>query len=355
MLFRFITIFLAVFLFQLSHSQEIVTDTIQIKFTADTIFPANYYWQSATDKRGVNPKLVSYSQKKKYILIPVDQELCVQKELAKLIGNNKSKQVPTDTFLLEIDYFTIEKYNGRFIDPYVLYADMPLKKLVNGTITDVGVLTYNYEFKPYTKTPFNIACEQVLSNWHQQFKIDMISVVNYTRTNTEKPEFLITENFDKPWFFNFTLGGALGLSVINSENDPTFFWQLEGEIHFTRPETKPGQWYTGSFIRYQNTADFEMIGFGKKLEHYTKRLSDKTLIDISTNTLIGLNKWKDTEDVKLWEILQFSLSSAQSFNFDKKNADGLILKAGLFENFYYIIPKKYGIQVGPYLSVGYKF
>jgi hypothetical protein len=346
MSFRLILIILFTLFFQSIYTQKIVTDTVHINFSIDSIFPANYFWQSVTDKRGVNPKLVSYSQTKKYVLLPIDQELCVQDEIAHIISSNKNTSFSSDTLLLELDYFIIEKYKGRFFNPYILYADMPVKQVKNGIVKDIGVISYNFEYKPFkNKTPYSQACEEVLTNWHRQFKIDMISVVNYMHTNTEKPEILLTENINKPYFFNFTVGGAAGLN----------FWQVEGDIHFTRPETSINRWFTGSFIRYQNTPEFEMIGFGKKQEHFTKRISDKTLLDISTNTLLGLNKWKNTKDIKLWQIMQISFSSAQSINFEPKNKSGILFKVGLFENLYYIVQKNLGFQIGPYLSIGYKF
>jgi hypothetical protein len=173
----------------------------------------------------------------------------------------------------------------------------------------------------------------------------MISVSQYLKTNSERPLILLDENRKKPHFFNIMASGAAGLN----------FWQIDAEIYFTRPETNLSNWFTGSFVRYQNTPDFEMFGFGKKCEHFTKRLSGKTILDISSNLILGLNKWKKTEDIKLWQIFQLSLSSAQTLNFDRINKSGFIVKAGLFENIFYIPIEKVGFQIGPYLSVGYKF
>jgi hypothetical protein len=333
-------------MFQFCSAQEIVTDTVNINFITDSLIPANYYWKNAIDNRNAGPRLVSYSQKRKYVLIPVDQELCVQNPLSEILAKNRGATFAKDTFVMEIDYFLIERYKGRFINPYILYADLPVKKLINGNEEYIGTFSYNYEYKPFVKkTTYNKACEELLEDWHQQFKIDMISVSEYSKNHIDKPANLLSEPLKKPYFFNLTIASVAGLN----------FWQVDGEIHFTRPETNTNQWFTGSIVRYQNTPDFEMVGFGKKSEHFYKRIKDNATLDISSNILLGLNKWRNTEDIKLYQILQISISSAQSINFDKLNQSGFLLKAGLFENFYYIVEKGLFFQIGPYLSLGYKF
>ena len=62
--------------------QYITTDTVYIDFTPDTLIPVNYAVSSVTDNRAVHPNLISYTQKKKYFLVPVDQELLTRKSLA---------------------------------------------------------------------------------------------------------------------------------------------------------------------------------------------------------------------------------------------------------------------------------
>ncbi|MBN2485629.1 MAG: hypothetical protein JXB34_06620 [Bacteroidales bacterium] len=334
------------FLFNNCFSQDIITDTVRIDFKADTIIPGNYVFNSIKDNRKVSPTLVSFSQKNKYLLVPVDIEICLNKPLAEALEFNGSLSIMADSFALEIDYFIIEPYKGRLVNTYMLYANLPVKYIKNGIEEPLGTIIYNFDYKPFQrKATYEQVCEEVLTNWHRQFKIDMISVSNSIKNPQEKPVSLLTEAINKPYFFNFTLGGAVGHN----------FWQLEGEIHFTRPETTPTRWFAGSFFRYQNTPELEMAGFGKKLEHFNRRLSMNTVLDISSNFLVGLNKWKNTDDIKLWQVFQLSLSSAQTINFDKQNKAGLILKAGLFENICYIIDKKPRFQAGPYISAGYKF
>ena len=74
-----------------------------------------------------------------------------------------------------------------------------------------------------------------------------------------------------------------------------------------------------------------------------------------TNVLVGINKWRVPDEVELPQIVQLSFSSNQSINLDRKNEQGFLFKAGLFENVYYIYKKPLKLQLGLYVSVGYKF
>jgi len=238
----------------------------------------------------------------------------------------------------------IEKYKGRFTSYYQLKADLSIKYADSLS----SVLSYSYPFSPRKKkTPMVEVCEELMEVWHRELKIDLNQVTNYYRNNREgeAPVNLIENELKRTFFFSTTAGVVVGLD----------FWQLEGEMYFTRPETKSKQLTQGGIIRYQNAEDFEMIGFGKKSEHLHKRISDKMLFDLSTNVLVGINKWRVSDEVELPQIVQLSFSSNQSINLDRKNEQGFLFKAGLFENVYYIYKKPLKLQVGIYVSVGYKF
>ncbi len=331
----------------LAFSQNIITDTVYFSFTCDSIIPANYHVSSIEDKRNVNPKLVSYSQVKKYVLIPVDQELCINKPLAESIQScfpisNK----PLDTFCLSIDYFIIERMNGRLFNPYILKADINILRFENGDSLPGGTLIYNYKFQPQSnKKDKTFIYNTMLSKWDTQLKLDMLELTNHFNSDSKAPSSWIEQPFSRSHFLNASVGGVVGID----------FWQLEGELYFTRPETETRQVFMANIIRYQKAKDFEVIGFGKKTEHFYKRLNDKSAFDVSTNALLGLVKWKVQEDIKLYQIVQLSLSSNQSICFDKKNQHGWLFKLGLFENFYYTIEMTPKFQVGLYSSFGYKF
>jgi hypothetical protein len=333
--------------FPIVFSQQIVTDTIYINFAPDSLVPVNYIIKSVTDRRNVNPKLISYSNKNKYILLPVDIELCTHKALEENIKYGFQKtQYSSDTFSLDINYFLISRYKGHFSNPYLLQADIPVYQHSGNNISQVGTLVYNSRYQlPGRKMTRAKACEEIMKKWHTEFKFDMLSTINYTRQLNPVPQNLVETSLKRSHFLHGIVGSAIGLN----------FWMVEGELFFTRPETGRSYWFLGNIIRYQHTRNFEMIGFGKKSEYFVKRINENWSFNIRTNFLLGLTKWKDTEDIKLYQVLQLSFSSSQCISYDMKNASGFQFKSGLFENFYYIASKSPGLHIGLYLSVGYKF
>ncbi len=327
--------------------QQIVTDTVYIDFVPDSLVPVNYIIKSVTDRRHVNPQLISYSQKNKYILIPVEVELCTHKTLADNIKDGFQKsQNYADTFSLDINYFLISRYKGHFGSPYLLQADIPVYRYSGNDTSQVGTLVYNsrYMLSGRKMKKFK-AYEEVMMKWHTEFKLDMLTTAGYARQLNGKPENLVETPLKRSHFLHGIVGGAIGFN----------FWMVEGELFFTRPEAGRSSWYLGNIIRYQHTRDFEMIGFGKKSEYFVKRINENWAFNVRTNFLLGLTKWNDTEDIKLYQLIQLSLSSGQYISYDIRNTGGFQFKTGLFENGYYIVSKPPGLHIGLYLSIGYKF
>jgi len=326
--------------------QYITTDTIYVDFTPDTIIPVNYMVSSVIDKRAVHPNLISYAQKRKYLLVPVDQELLTRKSLAEnFMMGLQNPFAPVDTLILNINYFIIDRYKGHLGNPYLLKADIPVYKLAENDTLPVGTLVYNYKYQPPRKKLTNPQVyEALLNKWYVAFKMDLMITADYLQADNPAPENLIQKPLKKALFLHAMVGGIVGLN----------FWQLEGELYFTRPETENRQWFLGNIVRYQHTPEFEMIGFGKKSEHFTSRIDDSWAFEVTSNVLAGFLKWKETGDIKLYQLFQLSLSSIQSISLNKKNVKGLQLKGGIFENFYYVIDMKPKLQAGIYVSAGYK-
>lgn len=335
------------FLFIQGFSQTIVTDSVFIDFKPDSLIPFKLNISEITDNRSVSPKFISYSQKKKFILVPVDQEISTKNTLANELKNSfNTSSIQSNKYNLEIDYFKIEKYNGRIFNPYILKADIPVYVQNDTTKQYFGTLSYNLEYDPPSrKTPKTETCEAMLSKWHTQLKLDLLGTEGYYKSNSLKPERLLLNKFEKAHFLHIDVAGVVGYN----------FLQVEGELYFTRPETNQKQWFLSNIIRYQYNNDFEMIGFGKKSEHLNKRLKENISLDISTNLLLGLNKWKVTEDKTLYQLLNISLSSNQYLSLNKVNSPGWKLNIGLFENLYYIIGMNPKLQIGVCLGTGYKF
>lgn len=328
-------------------SQSIIMDTLYVDFIPDTLVPAPYVIDSVIDSRSGNPGLVSYSQKRKYLLVPVDAELCTRQPLASLIsGGFQSGGGGHDTLLLEIRTFIIERYKGHLSSPWVVKADFPLYTISGTDTTLAGTLVYNFKYPALRSNKNKLQVfNELLNDWHIQFKMDMLTTVSAMRNGDFIPENLVKEPLKRSQFLNLTISGTMGLN----------FWQVDGELYFTRPETGKTRLFLGNILRYQHTPEYDMIGYGRRAEHFTSRISNSFAWEVNTNLLIGLLKWTNTDDITLYQLFQLSLSSSQCITFNRKNQSGMQYKAGLFENFAYVIGMKPVLQAGIYLGTGYKF
>lgn len=342
---RKIALFSALFNFMLLSAQKFISDTIHIQFNTDSIISSNYYIDTIRDNRNLSNTTISFTQKKKYLILPVDQEICLDKPLAVYLSqsSNHSKK---DTLALDMDYFIVDRYQGWIFKQYRLKADFPVYSIKNDSSIFKGTISYTFEYQPKDKKATQEkAIEELLPKWHQQFKIDLLSTNLYLHSGNNKPEAFLDYKFDKPYFLHTTIGGVLGIN----------FWQVEGELYLTRPETTKSTWFLSNIVRYQKTNNFETFSYGRKSEHYSRRISENWNFNVASNLLLGIVKYSNTEDIKLYQLFQASISSIQSIDLNKKNLSGFIFKAGLYENFYYIVEKTPGFQVGIYLSTGYKF
>ena len=129
------------------------------------------------------------------------------------------------------------------------------------------------------------------------------------------------------------------------------------EVFFSRPETKPNNHYWAGIVRYSKNKDYESIAIGRKSEHLYFRRDENWVFDIDLNILIGFCKWTgvDDQNVKLYQVLDFELSSIQSIQYNPINSKGVFFRAGIVENFLYVIEKKPKFLVGAMLAFGMKF
>ncbi len=331
-------------LFLRAISQEIITETIFVEVKPDILIPFNLHIESINCLSPQGCQSIGYSSRKKLLIIPVDQEIATQVPINQWLASNlSSTQKTVDTLSLEINYFSIKKKNFHFSAFYALEADIYIYK----NQKPLGMLSYNYPYTPAnSKTPVPVVHEQVINAWQQAVKIDLLTSSAFFRDSlTTKPEVYLPVQMSKPEYLN------LGVAIIAGID----FWQVDGELYFTRPETTKRNLYRAGLIRYQYTDDFEMISFGKRTEHLFLRISPMWAIDINSNLLIGINKWHNAEEIKLEQIFQLSASSAQALAFGKVNQPGMTFRLGLFENVYYIVYMAPKIQLGVYLSAGYKF
>ncbi len=335
---------------QICEGQRLLPDTIDINFRADSIVQLNNLnITEITDKRNENPRFIRYGTKNKFLLIPVDQEFYTKEPLADEIARNiVADKFSSPEFLLAINKFEVEKQKGRISSTTFLSADLILYERKKDSMIYRGTFFYDYPYRREgKKETMKQESENLLGKWHRDFKIDLMTV-NAKSTGDDKNTYTNFINDTSVQSLYLNIGGGL-FAGLN-------WWGFQAEIFFTRPETRSNNHYWAGIIRYNNNEDYESFAIGRKSEHYYFRRNEKLLFDVDLNILIGFCKWRNVDEgnIKLYQVVDFELSSIQCIQYNPVNSKGFFFKAGFMENLLYVIDKKPKFQLGTYLGVGLK-
>ena len=331
-------------------AQKFLTDTLYIELKADSIIDMDQVRiKEVRDTRNEDPRFVRYETKKKFLVIPVDQEIYTKRPLnEEILKGMKTGGGGKYNYILDIRKFEIENKKHRFSTSLYLIADIPVYEMSEENTLYLGTLYYDYLYLPLAKKEsLEESTENLLENWHTDFKIDLLTIPSVMENKNKEPvqNFMVDPKI-KSLYLN-TLGGAfIGLD----------WWGIQGEIFFSRPETNVRNSYTSGIIRYQNNPDYESFALGKSSEHYSFRQNRNLLLDADLNILLGFCKWKDIEKNQptLYQLFDIELSSVQSIIYDPLNRKGIEVRIGLIENVSYVIDKKLKFQVGLFAGVGIK-
>ena len=333
------------------YSQKFLTDTIYIDFKGDTILSAGQVCiKGVIDNRDEIPNFVMYRTKKKFLILPVDQEILTIKPVSEAIQNGfRTNDNCSLSYTIHINKLEIEKREGRFSSSTFLVADIPVFKHKSDSSHYLGTLYYDHLYHPlHKKELFPESAQNLLYNWHATFKTDLIRL-NTLQDNSDKelPPNLIIAPDDKPLYLQIRTGVFAGRN----------WYGLQGEIFFSRPEISNRYKTTSGIVRYQNNSDYESISIGRNSEHFTFRKNDNLSLDIDLNILLGFLKWKDVKmhNPTLYQIINAEVSSIQSIIFDRKNKQGFTFRAGTIEALAYVYDKKLQFNAGGFLEIGYKF
>lgn len=135
------------------------------------------------------------------------------------------------------------------------------------------------------------------------------------------------------------------------------FRGVDAQLWFSEPEAQRIYNRSTGIIRYVNHPTFQAIAIGRNVRHWNYRLAPKWLFTHKLAFLIGINNFKDMQTArhKLQEIPLFNLSFTQQLNYNGLDKNGLVLGAGLMEDFHYIIDHKPKLNLGLAFNIAWKF
>jgi hypothetical protein len=329
-------------------AQKLAEDTVFV--TTDSLLPGlpmHSFVSEVRDVRRGAEGLLSYGSKKRYLLLPVDVLFCSRPPLDKVLQGDIIPHYSNDSWSVEIRDFNISKRKGNFFPAWVLDAELAVMKQVYDTVRQEGVFLYHTSYPVVRREKQADACKRALQAWRFEFAADLAQL-DSGPPGTFEPDF--------PFWFPGENVPVSHLNLVAAAAAGWNFRQLEAELFFSYAEKNSKYVYTTGIIRYQKTPDFESIAFGRQIEHLLFRINPSWAYDSYYAPLLGFNKWKNfaENDPGLWQIIQMSLSTAQTISFSPVNS--LIhWKGGVFANAIYIPQKKPIFQLGLYTSVGFRF
>ncbi|NJK87761.1 MAG: hypothetical protein HC906_19100 [Bacteroidales bacterium] len=304
-------------------SQNLTQDTLFIPFPETETNNLQFRVTEVNDLR--KEKEINVLTIRKYFLLPVDVYVFTRPptDMALIVDHEKAKK----NYQVDVHRFYLDERKGNFSSALIVDAEMDLFEKSPDTSVFLGKLLFQTEYRKKAFEKDTVAYRKTLEAWKSQFYRDLNTI-----TIAGDQSFIIMDNFlvqkeMDPLDLNVNVSTAIGKN----------WWLLEGELMFTPPEIKRRNVYVANIFRYQNHREFESFAFGWKSEKLLIRMNDLFAFSGTGNILIGVNKWRNLEEIKrgLEQIPNLNISFTQTLAFKPKNG-WLYGNAGIMENMFYI-------------------
>jgi hypothetical protein len=340
-----------------SYAQKFVQDTLEISFNSNDLPEPvlEIAIDSIIDLRNKNQYVLGTTEKKKYLIIPVDLLICTKKplsqEISEILPHQKSKPEKAIQFKIVIDEFILSRKGNSLLYPcYSLNAAISLYKQYTGSNSAYfGQLLYELKArKSILGDNLKKDYESVLQRWQREFIDDL----SHIQKDGNFPAHSL-DNFRRTLYHSRPINMLVGFDGILSLNGKI----LDNEIYFSHREARKRFFRSGGYnIRYRNTEDFESIEFGLSNDYLHIRFNPKLLLRWKSQIMFGVNRWKDiqTTEHKLYDAIILDYSISQSLIFNPLDKRSILFGIGLMENVFYVYSKSFQFQVGPLLHLGLK-
>lgn len=322
-------------------------DSLVIEFGKSKINSINLFVDTVIDVRNSNRNCLGVWENKRYVFVPVDNFLLIQKPLATEIKGmflKSSNKLTRSKHRLEIDEFNVFSTEKFFSKSFTCNASVSIFSLKeDNKYYYSGTLMYETTSKSRVKNK-NIGSgyEDILDKWKINFMLDInkISACNAIDSLGAIPNY---KRFSFPIKLNLyaNLESFIGLKS----------WLLDGEIVFSRPETEKKFYRHGYSIRYRKDEKYESFESSGLNSHKNIRISDKMVLVLKKKLFFGLNRWIESEYRKhgLEDIFILDFSFSQGITFNQLSKKGITVGFGLMENVTYIYSENLSFR--PYMLV----
>jgi len=332
--------------------QKYIKDSVLVKPERNqAVLKKTFQIYNFNDKRKHPGHILDIAEKKRYLVIPVDQIYYLNRPLKEILDSLMCiDNITSDRKPLSFDIYEFSPgvRKGGLIQSYFLNAHIRVNEVSNDSIVKyLGDFVYetSIPYKEY-KSNKKASYEALIHDWQKEL-IDDIDLFLVTPKQTY--DFLLP-NYKEPGYkyHNILIGNASFVGGLD-------WWGLEGEMFFSAPEANEFFVRNTGTARYVNAKTFESLLFGKKNQNYFWRKGKYSLFEIQSKFMFGFNRWKDIETVdhELWELFQFCFSFSEMYQFNQLDKKGITISVGAVEDIYYIF-NKLDYRLGIKLSLGLK-
>ncbi|NOU17108.1 MAG: hypothetical protein HOO91_06070 [Bacteroidales bacterium] len=322
-------------------------DSLVIEFGKSKINSINLFVDTVIDVRNTKPSCLGVWEKKKYVFVPVDNFLQIQKPLATeikgmfLISPNTSTNSKYRLQIDEFDVFANEKFFSKNFTCNASVSVYSLKE--DNKYYYSGTLMYETTSKSRVKKKnIGLGYEDIIDKWKINFMLDIDKI----RACKANDSLCAIPNYKR---FSFPIKKNLYTNLESFIGQKS--WLMDGEIIFSRPETEKKFYRHAYCIRYRNDEKYESFETSVYNTQQNIRISNKMVLILKKKLFFGLNRWVESEYAKhgLEDIFLVDFSLSQSITFNQLSKKGVIAGFGIMGNVNYIYSE--GALFQPYLIV----
>jgi len=336
-------------------AQKLVRDSILVSFENPlSIQPLEIPIDSIQDLRNESPRTVGKYEVTKFLLIPVDLDICTEKPLRREILealNSHPAQSSLPKFWLVINEFNLSKNSGSLLFPrYLLNAAFQVYWYHPDSARFIGEILYEVPRRPgIFGDKLKNSFQKVIYNWQQEFATDLNTIaISLAADETPKLENLRTEVYAGK-----SINLYSGISYIRYPDSHV----IDGEMFFSHREARRRFIRTGGYqIRFRNADDFESLSFGLSRDYLFYRVGRNFVFKGKSQLMLGINRWKDirTIDHEIYDALIFEYVLDQDIVYNVLDKRSILFGIGLQENIFYIYSKDWQFKIGFSIHLGVK-
>ena len=329
-----------------------VYDSLQISFGATSDISISLNLEAVNDERGEKPHFIGVFEIKKYLFVPVDKYITIERPIGQEISNLfevEPYHANRKVYKLTIREFDLGIRSQLFSKRFFANVNIGVfEKGVDGSFQQTGILLYENAVSPKGgSSKVKQGYEALLDEWKRQFSSDMLKVAMCPQLQ----EGCEVTNFIAP---SFSTRNNL---LLNAES---YFWVdswlVDGEIIFSRPEALKRFYRRAYCLRYRKDPKFQSFESSISNDQYYIRLNRNFVLVTKSKLYFGINLWNEDEykGKGFEDVFIFDYSIGQSINFNPYFSKGFTGSIGLMGNVTYIYSEFFTIRPFLSLQVGIK-